>query len=232
MELFILIIVLIILVETTVILIKNRISIFASTKNARRKVFVDTSALIDGRILAVANTGFLADNLIVTRSVLHELQLLADGKDSEKRARARAGMDVVKELERVVYCDVAIYEDELDRTPVDDRLIELAKENPGSAICTTDFNLGKVAEAEKIDILNVNELALVLQDSYKKGQKFTIKIVEKGSNRGQGVGHLDDGSMVVVDKASTKIGETVKVEVLRFVQNASGRIVFTKLAKD
>ncbi|MBQ6355200.1 TRAM domain-containing protein [Candidatus Saccharibacteria bacterium] len=232
MELFILIIVLVILTETTVILIKNRISIFASTKNARRKVFVDTSALIDGRILAVANTGFLADNLIVTRSVLHELQLLADGKDSEKRARARAGMDVVKELERVVYCDVAIYEDELDRTPVDDRLIELAKENPGSAICTTDFNLGKVAEAEKIDILNVNELALVLQDSYKKGQKFTIKIVEKGSNRGQGVGHLDDGSMVVVDKASTKIGETVKVEVLRFVQNASGRIVFTKLAKD
>ena len=232
MELFILIIVLVILTETTVILIKNRISIFASTKNARRKVFVDTSALIDGRILAVANTCFLADNLIVTRSVLHELQLLADGKDSEKRARARAGMDVVKELERVVYCDVAIYEDELDRTPVDDRLIELAKENPGSAICTTDFNLGKVAEAEKIDILNVNELALVLQDSYKKGQKFTIKIVEKGSNRGQGVGHLDDGSMVVVDKASTKIGETVKVEVLRFVQNASGRIVFTKLAKD
>ena len=99
-------------------------------------------------------------------------------------------------------------------------------------ICTTDFNLGKVAEAEKIDILNVNELALALQDSYKKGQKFTIKITEKGSNRGQGVGHLDDGSMVVVDKASTKIGETVEVEVLRFVQNAAGRIVFTKLAKN
>lgn len=231
MELFILIIVIILLAETTTLLIKNFSAQKDKTKSGRRKVFVDTSALIDSRILTVAKTGFVADNLIITRSVLHELQLLADGKSSEKRTRARAGLEVAKELERVIYCDTTIYEDALDRTPVDDRLIELAKENPGSAICTTDFNLGKVAEAEKIDVLNVNELALVFQDVYKKGETFEIKIVEKGSNRGQGVGHLDDGSMVVVDKASTKIGQTVKVEVVRFIQNASGRIVFTKLAK-
>ena len=232
MDLFILIIVLILLAETTTVLIKNLRTPKVRAKDARRKVFIDASALIDGRILNIARTGFIADDLIITRSVLHELQLLADGKDSEKRTRARAGFDTAKELERVIYCDVTIYEDELDRTPVDDRLIELAKENPGSAICTTDFNLGKVAEAEKIDILNANELSLALQDNFKKGQKFMIKIVEKGSNRGQGVGHLDDGSMVVVEKASTKIGETVQVEVLRFVQNAAGRIVFAKLAKD
>lgn len=230
MELFILIIVLILLAETTTLLVKSFTAPKDKTKSARRKVFVDTSALIDGRILTVARTGFISDNLIITRSVLHELQLLADSKSSEKRTRARAGLEVAKELERVIYCDTTIYEDSLDRTPVDDRLIELAKENPGSAICTTDFNLGKVAEAEKIDVLNINELATVFQDVYKKGEKFKIKIVEKGSNRGQGVGHLDDGSMVVVDKASTKIGQTVEVEVVRFIQNASGRIVFTKLA--
>ncbi|MBQ3306018.1 TRAM domain-containing protein [Candidatus Saccharibacteria bacterium] len=230
MELFILIIILLILAETTTLLIRNFLK-NPITKNGRprRKVFVDTSALIDGRILNVAKTGFIADDFIITRSVLHELQLLADSKSSEKRTRARLGFETAKELERVVYLDVTIYEDALDHTPVDDRLIDLAKENPGSAICTTDFNLGKVAEAAHIDVLNVNDLALSFKDAFKKGQRFPIKIVEKGSNRGQGVGHLDDGSMVVVDKASNKIGQDVEVEVIRFVQNSAGRIVFTKL---
>lgn len=228
MELFILIIIIIILAETTLLLIKNRPKLF-NGGNARRKVFVDTSALIDGRILKIAETGFMADDLIIPRSVIRELQLLADGKVSEKRLRARRGMEIAKELERVIYCDVTILQDALDRTPVDDRLIELAKNTPNSAICTTDFNLGKVADTEGIDVLNANDLALALHDSFKKGDKMKIKITEKGSNRGQGVGHLKDGSMVVVDKGSTKIGKEVDVEVTKFVQNASGRIVFTKI---
>lgn len=227
MELFILIIALAILAETTVLTIANRTPL----KTGKRKIYVDTSALIDGRILPIARTGFISGDLIIPRSVIRELQLLADGKDSEKRIRARAGMDVARDLERVIDCNVIILEDTLDRTPVDERLLSLAKENPGSAILTTDFNLGKVASTEKISILNVNDLAVALHDEFHKGEKLTVKITEKGSNPGQGVGHLLDGAMVVVDKAANKVGKTIQVEVTRYVQNTSGRIVFAKIRK-
>lgn len=228
MELFILIITLIILAETSILILGDRGVIKPSHK---RKIYIDTSALIDGRILAVARTGFIVGDLVIPRSVIRELQLLADGKDSEKRTRARAGMDVARDLERVIGCDVTILEDELDRTPVDERLLSLAKENPGSAILTTDFNLAKVAATENIDVLNINDLAVALHDEFYKGEKLTIKITEKGSNPGQGVGHLPDGAMVVVDKASNKIGKTIQTEVTRYVQNSSGRIIFAKIKK-
>lgn len=194
----------------------------------KRKVFVDTSALIDGRILAVAQTGFVSDDLIIPRSVIRELQLLADGKDSEKRARARAGMDVAKELERVIEVNTEILQDELDRTPVDERLLELAKEEKG-AILTCDYNLMKVAETEKIDVLNINDLALSLRSEYLPGDKLKIKIVSAGSNKNQGVGYLPDGTMAVVDNASKKIGELVEIEFIRFLQTSAGKMMFGKL---
>ena len=227
MELFILIIVLVILAETTILVSKNSHKIFDN--NAKRKIYVDTSALIDGRILSVAQTGFVGDDLIIPRSVIRELQLLADGKDSEKRMRARLGLDTINELERVIYCDVTILQDELDRTPVDERLLSLAKENHG-LILTTDFNLIKVAATENIETLNINDLALALETEYLPGEKLKVKITEKCSTRGQGVGHLRDGIMVVVDGASTKIGKDVDAEVIRFLRNSAGRIVFAKIA--
>ena len=138
MELFILITTLLILAETSTLCVA---SLKKKRKNhSKRKVYVDTSSLMDGRILEVAKTGFLSDDLIIPRSVIRELQLLADGKDSEKRNRARFGMDVARELERVVFFDTEILQDELDKTPVDERLIELAKENSG-VILTCDYNL-------------------------------------------------------------------------------------------
>lgn len=227
MEILIFIILTIILLESTLLLAKSSKKLNL-TQKPKRKVYVDTSALMDGRILAVAQTGFIGDDIIIPRSVTRELQLLADGKDAEKRSRARYGLDVLNELERVVHFDVTIFEDELDRTPVDDRLIELAKHNHG-AIVTVDFNLNKVATAEGIDVLNVNDLALVLRSEYHSGERAELKITSRGSNPGQGVGHLPDGTMVVVDNADDKIDQTITVEFVRFIQTSAGRMMFAKL---
>lgn len=226
MELFILFLVVGIFLETTVILAKTFKK--SSLGNGRRKIYVDTSALMDGRILSVAGTGFINDDLIIPRSVIRELQLLADGHDSEKRARARMGLDVVNELERVIFFDTTILQDELDHTPVDERLIELAKKNRG-AILTCDFNLGKVAKTEKIDVLNVNDLALVLRSEYLPGEKLKVKITAEGSNPKQGVGYLSDGTMVVVDNANKKIGKVLDVEFVKFLQTSAGKMAFARI---
>ena len=226
MELFILIVVLLILAETTFLVVRRRIKPLSG--NQKRKVYVDTSTLIDGRILGIAQTGFIGDDLIIPRSVIRELQLLADGKDNEKRTRARHGLDVVNELERVVYCNTTILPDELDRTPVDERLIELAHANHG-VIMTNDYNLNKVATAEKIDVLNVNDLALVLRNEYLPGQKFKLKITDLGSGPKQGVGHLPDGTMVVVENAKSKLNKTIEVEFQRFHQTSAGKMMFAKI---
>lgn len=195
-----------------------------------RKIYIDSSTLMDGRILNVAKTGFLGGVLIIPRSVLREMQLLADGKDTEKRNRARAGLDIVRELERVVHVDVIILSDPLDRTPVDDRLIQLAKENHG-LIMTNDYNLGKVASTLSIDVLNINDLAMELRADYLPGEKLKLKIVAAGSNPKQGVGYLPDGMMVVVDEASSKIGKIIEVEFVRFLQTSSGRMMFAKITE-
>lgn len=227
MELFIIILLALVFIETTALIIKNFHQLLPA-KASKRKLYIDTSALIDGRILAVAQTGFLSDDLIIPRSVIRELQLLADGHDNEKRLRARFGMDVASELERVVYCNTFILQDDLDHTPVDERLIKLAKKNHG-AIVTTDFNLGKVAATEHIDVLNINDLALVLRTEYLPGEHIKLKITTAGTNPNQGVGYLPDGTMVVVDNASSKIGQEVEIEFIRFVQTSSGRMMFAKL---
>lgn len=229
MELFILIITLLILAETTAITVKNIKKPFPSG-NQRRKVYVDTSALMDPRLLAVAQTGFMGDNLIVPRSVIQELQLLADGKDHDKRLRARAGLDAVRELERVVYFDMTILDDELDRTPVDNRLLELARTNRG-AILTNDYNLEKVAATDHIDTLNLNALALVLRNEHLPGETTKVKIVAVGSGVDQGVGYLKDGTMVVVDHASQHVGEELEIEFVRVNQTAAGTMMFAKPIK-
>lgn len=231
MELFIIIILAAILSETTLLTIKNIKKTDFGSRKPRRKVFVDTSALIDGRILAVAQAGFLGDEILIPRSVIRELQLLADGGDSEKRSRARYGMDIVNELERVVSADVEVYPDELDRTKVDERLIELAKANNG-LILTNDFNLGKVAATENIEVLNINDLAQGLRNEYLPGEKLKIKIATKGSNARQGVGYLPDGTMVVIDDAANLIGKEAEVEFIRFLQTSAGKMMFARLASN
>ena len=225
MELFILIITLVILAETTFLTAKK----LQPLRTGKRKIYIDTSALIDGRILNVARSGFIDGDIIVLKSVLRELQLLADGKDSEKRLRARAGLEAVAELERVINVNTEIYDDGDDRVKVDEQLLKFAKENKG-AVLTVDYNLIKVAEAEKIETLNINDLALAVRTEFLPGEKMKVKITEKGSNRGQGVGHLDNGAMVVVDKAANKIGKTITVEFVRFHETSAGRIIFARIA--
>ena len=199
-------------------------------RGSTRKIFVDTSVLIDGRILNVARTGFIDGDLIILKSVLRELQLLADGKDAEKRARARAGLDNVSELERVIEVNTEILDDGDGNKKVDDELLKYAKEYRG-AVLTIGYNLIKVAEAEKIATLNLNDLALATRTEFLPGEKMKLKITEKGSNRGQGVGHLQNGNMVVVDRAASKVGKEITVEFVRFHETSAGKIIFARIAK-
>lgn len=229
MELFILIITLILLAETTILVIKSRQKPLISP-NQKRKVYVDTSALMDPRLLAVAQTGFIGDEIFVPRSVTRELQMLADGKDSEKRSRARAGLEAVSDLERVTFFNTTILSDELDRTPVDNRLLELARDNHG-LILSNDYNLKKVAETEHVDVLNLNELALALRAEYLPGERARVKVVSAGSNPHQGVAYLRDGTMVVIDNASDKINKEIDIEFVKLNQTASGAMMFARLCR-
>ena len=230
MELFIYIVGSLILAETTALTIREFSQKHLPAKNARRKVFIDTSTLMDGRILSVAKAGFLGDELLIPRSVIREMQLLADGSDSEKRARARFGLDVANELERVELATVEIFQDGGERVKVDERLLELAKEYHG-IILTNDYNLAKVAATEKIDAININDLAQGLRSEYLPGDKLSVQIVSTGANPHQGVAYLPDGTMVVVDNAEKYAGNKQKVEIefVRYLQTAAGKMMFAKL---
>ncbi len=227
MELLFLIIILGIFGETSFLTLRNLQKISPS-HSGRRKVYVDTSALMDPRLLAVARTGFIGDDIFISRGVTHELQLLADGKDSDKRTRARAGLDAVRELERVVHFNTSLIDDGLGNMPVDNRLIELARSNRG-LILTNDYNLQKVAETEHIEVLNLNELALSLRAKYLPGERAKVRIVDVGSNPHQGLAYLDDGTMVVVDNASRKQGQELEIEFMRINQTPSGIMMFAKI---
>lgn len=229
MDLLLLLLTLIILSETTLLAVKTR-SKPLITSHQKRKIYIDTSVLMDPRFLAVAQTGFIGDDLIVPRSVIHELQLIADGKDHDKRTRARAGLDTVRELERITFFDLTIYSDALDRTPVDNRLLELAKANHGF-ILTNDFNLKKVAATEQIEVLSLSELALALRNEYLPGERARVKVVATGSNAGQGVAYLKDGTMVVIDHGKSHLGQEVEVEFIRLNQTAAGTMMFARLAR-
>lgn len=226
MDLFILIVCLTILAETTFLTVRK----YKPMRSGARKIYVDTSVLIDGRILNIARTGFIDGDLIVLKSVLRELQLLADGKDNEKRNRARTGLNNVSELERVVEVNTEIVDDGEGNKKVDEELLKYAKENKG-VVLTLDFNLIKVAEAEKIETLNINDLALAVKTDYLPGAKIKLKIIEKGANRGQGIGHLADGTMVVVDRAANKIGKEITVEFERFHETSAGKMIFAKIVR-
>lgn len=191
-------------------------------------IFVDTSVLMDGRILGVAKTGFITGELVVPRSVILELQLLADKSDHEKRERARYGLDVVAKLQALDSVRVRMYHDTKATQGVDERLLELARGSDG-IVLTLDFNLQKVAATEGIKVLNLNELAQTLRIERLPGERLSLALVEKGSDSHQAVGYLPDGTMVVVEHASGKIGQTETIEIIRSLQTAAGRMCFAKL---
>lgn len=197
-----------------------------------RAILVDTSVLMDGRIVAVAATGFVGGTLVIPRSVIGELQFLADHADSDKRARARHGLDVVTELQAMERVEVELLQDgSRAREGVDDRLLSLAKQH-GALIMTLDYNLNKVAAVEGTEVLNLNELAQSLRMEYLPGEKLVLELIQKGQDSHQAVGYLPDGTMVVVEQASSKIGQTHTVEIVRNLQTAAGRMMFAKIVDD
>lgn len=192
---------------------------------------VDTSVLMDGRVIDLARTGFLLGQIIVPRSVLAELQLLADGSDHTKRERARMGMDVVKQLQDELGGSFVLLQDQqVVREGVDNRLIALAKQT-NSSILTLDYNLNKVAQVEGVEVLNINELAKSLRMTHLPGDKLKIDLVQKGQSADQAVGYLDDGTMVVVEQAKRLIGQSHDIEIIRSLQTDAGKMMFAKLVK-
>jgi uncharacterized protein YacL len=201
-----------------------------SSKTAK-KVVLDTSVLIDGRIVDIVSSGFAHYKLIVPQFVLRELQKLADGGDSQKRGRARFGLDVVKHLQGNKSCEVEISKKDYSGVKeVDDKLVLLAKKL-GADLYTTDYNLNKVATVEGVKVLNINELAGALRPVALPGETQKVKIIQRGSGRGQGVGYLDDGTMVVVENAANKLQKTLSVEISRTHQSDSGKMMFGSIKK-
>jgi len=227
MENITIILLLIIIIEASYLVAVNTKRL--SHKKEIKPIFVDTSVLIDGRIIAVAQSGFVSGLLSIPRSVIGELQFLADHADSEKRSRARHGLDIVAELQNMPNVKVEIFQDgSRAEEGVDERLLNLAKKYHGS-ICTIDYNLNKVAQVENINVLNVNDLAMSLRMAYLPGEKMLLELTQKGQDSHQAVGHLTDGTMVVVEHASSRIGQTAEIEFIRSLQTAAGKMMFAKL---
>ena len=198
-------------------------------KAGNRPLFVDTSALMDGRIVTIASLGFLPSPVIIPRSVMLELQLLADKADSDKRMRARAGLDAIKQLQQVDSLEVKVL-NETFADGVDNHLLALARQHDGK-ICTIDFNLNKVAQAESIPVVNPNELSKNIRMAYLPGEKLSLELVQKGQGSNQAVGYLADGTMVVVEQSAGSVGKTIEVEFIRALQTAAGRMMFAKPVK-
>ena len=192
---------------------------------------LDTSAIIDARILDVAQTGFLEGTIILPRFILTELQGVADSADSQRRTRGRRGLSVVSELQKVRGLTVEIPETslkDLGRDKVDEALVVLARRLKGKVI-TTDYNLNQVAQIEGVDVLNVNDLANSLKPMLLPGDKVEIDVIRLGKDSHQGIGYLDDGTMLVVEDGSRYVGERVKVTVTSMLQTSAGRMVFGRV---
>ncbi len=193
-------------------------------------IVLDTSVLIDGRILDIAKTGVLTCGLIVPDFVIDELHTLSDSKDSLKRRKGRRGLDLLKALKKDRCVEVSITKDlEVTDEGVDKSLVEFARKYKVS-LMTMDFNLNKVASVSDIKVINLNDLANALRMRLLPGEELEIEIKERGQEKDQGVGYLEDGTMVVVEKGSNRIGEKVKVVVKKNLQGSAGQMIFAELS--
>lgn len=190
---------------------------------------LDTSTLIDGRIANIVDCGFIEGSLVIPSFVLKELQNIADSHDHLRRQKGRRGLNVLKRLQEQSNVKVEIDNTSFDEIgTVDEKLLALSMKL-NAAIVTTDFNLMKVAKIQNIKVLNLNNLTIALRQTILPGEDLVITIAKKGKDPSQGVGYLDDGTMVVVENGKKRIGETVKVEATSLLQTESGRIIFTKV---
>ncbi len=197
-----------------------------------RPLVIDTSAIIDGRVTEVYKTGFMRNKIIVPEFVLHELQLVSDSQVPLTRAKGRRGLDTLKHLQDAPNIDVEVTNiDFPDVREVDDKLMKLAKEIDAT-ILTTDYNLQQVARIQQIPCLNIYGLVNALKAPFIPGEKISLQIVKEGSETNQGIGFLDDGTMIVVSNARPFIGKRADIELVSMIQGASGRIFFADVAKN
>ncbi|MBQ9263320.1 MAG: TRAM domain-containing protein [Clostridia bacterium] len=190
---------------------------------------LDTSVIIDGRILDICKAGFLEGEILIPAFVLVELRHIADSADALRRNRGRRGLDVLNKMQEESRLPVRIEEKDYEDVPeVDVKLLRLAKDVNG-AVLTNDYNLNKVAGVTGVKVLNINELAGALRPVVLPGEEMTVHIVRDGKEAGQGVGYLDDGTMVVVENGRRRVGETIDVEVTTVLQTSAGRMIFSRV---
>jgi len=187
---------------------------------------LDTSVIIDGRIADLIEANFMEGMIVVPRFVLKELQVIADSADAIKRARGRRGLEMLNRIQRNTRNEVRIHDGDFpEEKEVDAKLVRLAR-NLGAKLYTNDFNLGKIAELQSVNYVNLHEVAKSLRVVLLPGETFNLRIVREGKDKGQGVGYLPDGTMVVVNNAQSAIGQQVEVQVQSLLQTGAGIIVF------
>ena len=204
---------------------------FSKEIKGGRPLIVDTSSLIDGRIADIMDTNILDTELVIPSFVLEELQAIADSSDKLRRIRGRRGLDVLTKLQQNPKVEVRMYEvkdKDLAELTVDQRLVALAK-RMGGRVVTNDFNLNKVANVQGVDSINLNDVANALKPRYLPGELLRIRVIREGESFGQGVGYLDDGTMVVCEQANTLVGKDIDVVVTSMLQNSAGRMIFGRM---
>jgi len=204
---------------------------FAKQIKGVRPLVIDTSAIIDGRIADLYQSKLFDAPIIVPRFVLNELQLLADSADKLKRQRGRRGLDILKAMQESTSIDVEVDDTAVPETEgvkgVDQKLVVFAK-NCNGRLATTDYNLSKVAQVREVDVLNINDLANSLKAVALPGESMTVKIIKPGEEAEQGIGYLDDGTMVVVENARDKIGRELNISITSSLQTSAGKMIFGK----
>jgi uncharacterized protein YacL len=198
-------------------------------------LLLDTSALIDGRVFDITTTGILEHRLIVPRFVLEELHTLSDSADKLKRSRGRRGLDVLSKLQNHKMADMVIYDSSVHNDPksgqVDQKLLDLAKQLDGSVL-TTDFNLNKIAQLQGVRVINLNDLANALRPVVLPGERLVVRVQKPGEEPGQGVGYLDDGTMVVIEHGRDYMNDEVEFTVTKLHQTSAGRMIFGRAGPD
>ncbi|GAB4139418.1 MAG: TRAM domain-containing protein [Planctomycetaceae bacterium] len=207
---------------------------FSRELKAGKPLVLDSSALIDGRIADVVETNILDAQMIVPQFILHEIQDIADSNDKMRRTRGRRGLEILGKLQNNPKVDIHVHETEKDAPAgktVDQRLVDCAQEL-GGRVVTNDFNLNKVASVQGIEVINLNDVANALKPRYIPGERLHLKIIKEGESAGQGVGYLDDGTMVVCEQAGHLVGKEVNSVVTSVLQSSAGRMIFAKLEDD
>jgi uncharacterized protein YacL len=205
---------------------------FSKQIKGSRPLVLDTSVIIDGRIADICDTRIIDNKLVVPRFVLQELQGIADSSDKLKRNRGRRGLDILKRIQTNSKIDLEMHDGNLpelrDVIKVDERLVVLAKAI-GGRVVTNDFNLNKIAQLQGVEVINLNELANAMKSVALPGESLNVRLVKAGDQIGQGVGYLEDGTMVVVEQGRSHIGQEVNLSVTSVLQTPAGRMIFGRL---